>query len=122
MDIASAKALQAKVPRIAAEYEQVEVRLLVLLCRELQRGCGEEPFFLATRKAGRLHDVHRANISRWLSGLQTDKILKLETRGSIEKRKASRFLSGERGLSMEAIDTLGEYFGLDVVQRGKRRS
>jgi plasmid maintenance system antidote protein VapI len=29
----------------------------------------------------------------------------------------SRFLSGDRGLSCEAIDALGEYFGWHVVAR-----
>ena len=29
----------------------------------------------------------------------------------------SRFLSGERRLSSKAIDTLGEYFGWQVIQR-----
>lgn len=39
----------------------------------------------------------------------------------IEESTLSRFISGERGLSMEALDTLFEYFGLDVVRRGRKR-
>jgi hypothetical protein len=42
-----------------------------------------------------------------------------ETR--IEESALSRFLSGERGLSMEAIDTLAEYFGLELVLRRKQK-
>jgi len=38
----------------------------------------------------------------------------------IEESALSRFLSGERGLSMEAIDTLAEYFGLELVLRRKQ--
>jgi predicted transcriptional regulator len=34
----------------------------------------------------------------------------------------SRFLSGERGLSSKALDTLGEYFGWEVVVRQQKRS
>jgi len=30
----------------------------------------------------------------------------------------SRFLSGERGLSAKALDTLGDYFGWEVTARG----
>lgn len=30
-----------------------------------------------------------------------------------------RFLSGERGLSMEALDTLAEYLGLSIVSSRK---
>ncbi len=33
----------------------------------------------------------------------------------IAESTLSRFLSGERGLSMEAIDTLGEYLGLILI-------
>ena len=34
----------------------------------------------------------------------------------IHNSQLSRFLRGERGLSMDAIDTLGEYLGLRVVR------
>ncbi len=33
----------------------------------------------------------------------------------------SRFMSGERGLSMEALERLFEYLGLEVVEKLKRR-
>ena len=32
----------------------------------------------------------------------------------------SRFLSGERGLSCEAMDALGEYFGWQVIAKGHK--
>lgn len=35
----------------------------------------------------------------------------------IEQSAMSRFMSGERGLSMEALDTLAEYFKLELVPR-----
>lgn len=38
----------------------------------------------------------------------------------IEESALSRFMSGERGLSMEALDALFEYFNLDVVRRGRK--
>lgn len=31
-----------------------------------------------------------------------------------------RFVSGERGLSMEALDTLAEHLELDIISRRKR--
>ena len=40
----------------------------------------------------------------------------------IEQSTLSRFMSGERGLSMDALDTLFEYFDLEVVSRRKQRS
>lgn len=40
----------------------------------------------------------------------------------IDESTLSRFMSGERGLSMKAVDTLGEFFGWEVVAKGKKRS
>ena len=40
----------------------------------------------------------------------------------IAESALSRFMSGERGLSMQALDTLLEYLGLEVVPREERRS
>ncbi len=88
---AMAKAVKAELPNVAQQYEQNELRLLVALCRELQRGCGEGPFFLSTRTAGSLLDVNHTTASRWLKGLCHDGILRLVERGSQETRKASRF-------------------------------
>ncbi len=39
-----AKAVEAEVPEEAQQYEQQELRLLIVLCRELQRACGTGPF------------------------------------------------------------------------------
>jgi transcriptional regulator with XRE-family HTH domain len=33
----------------------------------------------------------------------------------IDKSALSRFVNGERGLSMEALDAVGEYLGLRIV-------
>ena len=35
----------------------------------------------------------------------------------IEESALSRFVNGKRGLSMEAIDTVAEYLGLELVKR-----
>lgn len=39
----------------------------------------------------------------------------------IEESALSRFMSGKRGLSMEAIDRLLDYLGLEVVERKGRK-
>jgi len=39
----------------------------------------------------------------------------------IEESALSRFLSKERALSMNAIDALAEYFGLELVQRRRTK-
>lgn len=38
----------------------------------------------------------------------------------IAESTLSRFMAGEQGLSMQAIDTLAEYFGMELVQKRKR--
>ena len=50
------------------------------------------------------------------SGMSCYRIAK-ETR--VSNAALSRFLSGERGLSAKALDTLGDYFGWKVVAKGK---
>jgi DNA transposition AAA+ family ATPase len=40
----------------------------------------------------------------------------------IDQASLSKFLSGERGLSLEALDKLGELLNLKVVMHGPRRS
>jgi transcriptional regulator with XRE-family HTH domain len=39
----------------------------------------------------------------------------------IEESALSRFISRERGLGMESLDALAEYFGLELVQRDNRK-
>jgi hypothetical protein len=39
----------------------------------------------------------------------------------VSKAALSRFLSGERGLSTKALDTLGDYFGWRVVATGNAK-
>ncbi len=40
----------------------------------------------------------------------------------IDKSALSRFVNGERGLSMEAIDALGSHLGLRIVKATKPRT
>lgn len=86
-----AKAVKAELPEPALQYEQQELRLLVALCRELQRACGTGPFFLSTRTAGHLLGITHVTASRWLRGLRHDGILELVSRGSCSDRRASRY-------------------------------
>ena len=41
---------------------------------------------------------------------------KVSQETGIEQSALSRFMSGERGLSMEALDVLAEYFGYKLVK------
>jgi hypothetical protein len=49
---------------------------------------------------------------------QTRYVIAKET--SIDQSALTRFISGERGLSSEALDTLGEYLDLRVSMRTKK--
>jgi hypothetical protein len=81
----------ANIPEVAKQYEQPELQRLVALCRILQQGAGDQPFFLATRVAGELLGVSYPHASRWLRLLQVDEVLQLVELGTVGKRRASRF-------------------------------
>lgn len=91
MLFAQAKTNAGELPEAARHYEKPEVRLLVAFCRELQRASGDGPFFLGCRTAGGLFGVDHVTASRWLRGLQRDKILREVVKGDRTKRQASRY-------------------------------
>jgi Bifunctional DNA primase/polymerase, N-terminal len=92
VDMAFAMVLASELPEVADQYEQQELRLLVGLCRELQRAAGaDSPFFLASRVAARLLQVDHSTAARWLKGLQLDGIIQLVEAGSSSSGKASRY-------------------------------
>jgi len=80
-------------PEVAAQFEQEPLRLLVAICRELQRNAGEGPFFLSSRDAGRLLGVEHTTAHRWLHGLKNMGILAIVEAGSQNPKdhKASRY-------------------------------
>ena len=45
------KAIATELPRVADDYEQDGVRVLVAFCRELQRASADAPFYLSCRTA-----------------------------------------------------------------------
>lgn len=85
------RAKAADPPEGAAEFEQPALRLLIALCRELQRIAGDEPFFLDARKAGELLGIDHTKAWRWLRQLCDAEILLLVSSGSREKRQANRY-------------------------------
>jgi hypothetical protein len=85
------RAQQADPPKVARQFEIAEVRLLVALCRELQRASGDRPFFLACRTAGQLLQVNHATAWRWLFLLTHTGVIREEEKGDRAKRRASRY-------------------------------
>ena len=55
-------------------------------------------------------EIERSKLSRYRIATETE----------IEESALSRFMSRDRGLSMEALDALFEFFNLDVVRRGRK--
>lgn len=86
-----AKVKESELPGVAMQYEQEPVRLLVALCRELQRAAGGNPFYLSCRTAGRLLDVDHTTAARWLFLLVSDEVLIEVEKGSQQGRRASRY-------------------------------
>ena len=86
------RAQQNPLPKVAMQFEHQQVRLLVGLCRELQRAAGDAPFYLSCRTVARLlgHDTH-TTAANWLRGLALAKIIKVAKQGGPDTMKATRF-------------------------------
>ena len=83
--------LQNELPPVAENYEQHPLKILVGLCRELQRATGEGPFYLACRTAARLLGVDHTTANRWLFLLVADGVLEEVEKGNRAQRRATRF-------------------------------
>jgi hypothetical protein len=88
---ALANAIAAELPEAAIVYEQEPLRLLVSLCRELQRAAGDSFFFLSCRTAARFLGVHFKTTNRWLFLLVEEEVLALVSRGTASTMRASRY-------------------------------
>lgn len=71
------------VPPAAERYDDhPTLQRLVKLCAVLQTQAGGKPFFLATNAAAaEFGGVEARTISRWLRGLERDKVLQIVTKG-----------------------------------------
>lgn len=89
----------AMLPPPAREYETPEVRRLVVLCRELQRASGAEPFYLSANTAAMLlglpaTDAERKRVGRWLATLLThDGILRIVKPGTARTATFYRYIA-----------------------------
>ena len=81
-------------PKIALQFNDQAVRLLIALCRELQRACAPGPFYLSCRTVQSLLNLpnHR-KANDWLRALATRrmKIIQEVEKGSAKTKRASRF-------------------------------
>ena len=81
------KTIQLEPPKIAVKKypEHSKLKILVSLCKELQRAAGRSPFFLSARTTARLLNVEPMTASRWFFLLETDGILKVVSKGKMTK-------------------------------------
>src|SRR5205823_1921890 len=69
-------------PRVALEFDDPRIHLVIAVCRELQRVCGREPFFLSCRMVQKLMpNVPHTTANIWLNGLVRCNILKVVEKG-----------------------------------------
>jgi hypothetical protein len=78
-------------PKVAMRYEGDGLRLLVALCRQLQRQAGGAPFFLACRTAGGLLGVEHVTAWRWLFALIHDGLLVEVEKGDAKRCRANHY-------------------------------
>jgi hypothetical protein len=92
LEAAWARAASLPPPAVAEQFQDMNLRQVVSLCRELWLDCGQKPFFVSCRTLQRLlgHPDH-VRAARWLRGLVRSKILAVVEVGGAVTRKATRY-------------------------------
>lgn len=92
METAWQKATTCEPPKEAKQFEDLKLRQVVSLCRELWVLRNQNPFFLSCRTVQRLlaHPGH-VRAARWLRGLCRAKILAVTEAGGPATGKATRY-------------------------------
>jgi hypothetical protein len=87
-------AMKGPLPKAADKFISKRLKLLVALCRRLQRAAEElkrPGFYLSCRAAGRLLNVSHVTASEWFTVLQEAGVLALLVRGSKKSGMASQY-------------------------------
>ena len=87
----------ATLPPEASDYDSPATRRLLLLCRELQRASGAEPFFLSCRSAGGLLGIDHDAANKLLAMLVADGVLARARAGTTRTATRYRYVGGGRG-------------------------
>src|SRR5439155_14270711 len=88
LDLAVSRAQAAPLPEVPS-FSDKRIRLLVSICRELQKMTGANPFYLPTRKLGEVLAAHWTQVARWLRALEVLDIIHLAP-GEIRRRGGTR--------------------------------
>lgn len=77
----------------AEEYDTEEARFLLKLCYELQQGMGDEPFFLASRKAGGIIGLSHGKAYKLLEMFVADDKLEVIEQHTTKKAPRYRYIA-----------------------------
>ena len=96
------QAIKMEPPRtVAINYpDNPKIQNLAVLCREMQKACGDNPFFLSARTAAGLLEISAMQANRYLRLLVKEDVLAIIEKGGTAKnpRKATRWkYIGDRG-------------------------
>jgi hypothetical protein len=87
--------MSAPQPPEADQFKSPQIRMLISLCRELQRERGDTPFYLSCRDAAAALGLHgnRPHVAawRWLRMLCHVGVLRRGAIGSMKDRKANEY-------------------------------
>ena len=79
---------------VALHYpDNHKIQNLAVLCREMQKACGDKPFFLSARTAAGLLEISAMQANRYLRLLVKEDVLAIIEKGGTAQnpRKATRF-------------------------------
>ncbi|MFC1739425.1 bifunctional DNA primase/polymerase [Planctomycetota bacterium] len=89
------QAIKLKPPKaVALNYpENHKLQNLAVLCREIQKACGDKPFFLSARTAAGLLEISAMQANRYLRLLVKEDVLTITQKGGTAEtvRKATRY-------------------------------
>jgi len=88
IELAVSRAKAGPLPEVQG-FTDERIRLVVAICRELQKITGANPFFLPTRKLGEILSVHWTRVGRWLRAIEALGIIRLAD-GEVRQRGGSR--------------------------------
>ncbi|MBB6428851.1 bifunctional DNA primase/polymerase [Algisphaera agarilytica] len=89
---AVSRAKQAPNPPEAEEFDSPSTKLLLRICRELQRQAGDEPFYLACRTAAQAISINHNSASRLLKMFTADGLLELVAKNTTHRATRYRYL------------------------------
>jgi hypothetical protein len=85
------RAKSAPLPEVAEQFDSAECRLLVVLCRELQRSAGDAPFYLSCYTAGRLLNIPHKRAWQYLGLLVEMDVLTVTKQAKSGDKWATRY-------------------------------